>query len=464
MRKVLIVALFFLTAVSLNAKELTLKEAIDIALKNSYQLKAEKKKLKSKEFEYKASKGIRFPTVSLSEAFMRTNIPGWAMMSELNQHRLTMTSSSKYVDMTSFNGLLGAPLFSPPTYPEWNNWQTKIEFQVPIWAGGKIGTGIKMREKEYEASKFDLEKTKQKVIYDVTKAYYGALLAKEAIKIAQQAYRSVKKHYETAQTMYNNGLAIYADVLRAKVYLSKVKSKITEAQNQYLIAKKGLLLAMGKDDIDPSQIDVIGNLEFTPVKKDIKYWQEIALSERPDLIALRTRVENAKRYAKFKRGDMLPSIGAFGYYQMDDRYSPFGTDGTGFMVGIALNWKLFDGFQSFNNYRAAKENYRRYLHLKKGFEEYIKFSVYKAYKELQTAIDRLNTAKENLKYAEEVLRITEKRYRNQMASMIDLLDTQTMYDQIAFEKAKATYDAEISLLELKYQSGQLKENNGGDRQ
>ncbi|MDQ7055704.1 MAG: TolC family protein [Persephonella sp.] len=331
MKKAFVVALFFLIAVSLNAKELTLKEAIEIALKNSYQLKAEERKLKSKEFEYKAAKGIRFPTVSFSEAFMRTNIPGWAMMSELNQHRLTMTSSSKYVDMTSFNGLLGASLFPSPTYPEWNNWQTKIEFQVPIWAG-KDRNRNKDERKEYEASKLDLEKTKQKVIYDVTKAYYGALLAKEAIKIAQQAYKSVKKHYETAQSMYKNGLAIYADVLRAKVYLSKVRSKITEAQNQYLIAKRGLLLAMGRDDIEPSQIDVVGKLEFIPVRKDLNYWQEVALSERPDLVALRTRVENAKRYAKFQKGDLLPSVGAFGYYQMDDRYSPFGTDGTGFMV------------------------------------------------------------------------------------------------------------------------------------
>ncbi|WP_457640021.1 TolC family protein [Persephonella sp.] len=462
MRKVGIL-LLVMAVVSVGfSKELTLEEAIKTALENSYQLKAEKKKLKSKELQYKAAKGIRWPTITFTEAFTRTNIPAWAMMSEINQHRLTMLSSAKYVDMTSFN-MLYPGMFPPPSYPEWNNWQTKIEFQIPIWAGGKIGTGIKMQKKEYEATKFDVERTKQKVVYDVMKAYYGALLAKEAIKLANQAYKSVKKHYETAKTMYDNGLAIYADVLRAKVYLAKVKSKITEAENQYMIAKRGLLLAMGIDDADPAQIDVVGQLQFTGTDKELKYWQEVAMRERPDLVALRTRVENAKRYADFQKGDMLPSVGAFGYYQMDDKNNPFGTDGTGFMLGIALNWKIFDGFQAYNKYRAAKETYKQYSNMKKGFEEFIKFSVFKAYKELLTAKDRLKTAEENLKYAEEVLKITEKRYKNQMASMIDLLDTQTMYDQIKFEKAKATYDAQVSLLELKYQAGKLKENNGGDR-
>ncbi len=463
MKKISIILLVAVIAVSGYSRELTLKEAVEIALKNSYQLKAEQRKLKSKELEYKEAKGLRWPTITFSEMFMRTNVPGWAMMNELNQQRLTMNSSAKYVDMTSFNTLLGQPLFKPPTYPEWNNWQTKIQFQVPIWAGGKIGTGIQMRKKEFEAAKFDLERTKQKVIYDVSKAYYGALLAKDAIKLAKQAYKSVKKHYDTAKLMYDNGLAIYADVLRAKVYLTRVKSKIEEAQNQYLIAKRGLLLAMGLDEVDPAQIEVVGELKFADTNKDVRYWQEVALSERPDLIALRTRVENAKKYVDFQKADMLPTIGAFGYYQMDDRYNPFGTDGTGFTLGIALNWKLFDGFQAYNRYKAAKETFKRYSQLKKGFEEYIKFSIYKAYKELITAKSKLKAAEENLRYAEEVLKITEKRYKNQMASMIDLLDTQTMYDQIKFEKTKATYDAQISLLDLKYQSGKLKENIGGDK-
>ncbi len=463
MKKISIILLVAVIAVSGYSRELTLKEAVEIALKNSYQLKAEQRKLKSKELEYKEAKGLRWPTITFSEMFMRTNVPGWAMMNELNQQRLTMNSSSKYVDMTSFNALMGQPLFKPPHYPEWNNWQTKIQFQVPIWAGGKIGTGIQMRKKEFEAAKFDLERTKQKVIYDVSKAYYGALLAKDAIKLAKQAYKSVKKHYDTAKLMYDNGLAIYADVLRAKVYLTRVKSKIEEAQNQYLIAKRGLLLAMGLDEVDPAQIEVVGELKFADTNKDVRYWQEVALSERPDLIALRTRVENAKKYVDFQKADMLPTIGAFGYYQMDDRYNPFGTDGTGFTLGIALNWKLFDGFQAYNRYKAAKETFKRYSQLKKGFEEYIKFSVYKAYKELITAKSKLKAAEENLRYAEEVLKITEKRYKNQMASMIDLLDTQTMYDQIKFEKTKATYDAQISLLDLKYQSGKLKENIGGDK-
>ncbi len=453
-----------ITVATAFSKDITLQEAIDTALKNSYQLKASKKLLKSKKFEYLATKGLRWPSVKFTEMFMRTNVPGWAMMNELNQHRLTMFSSAKYVDMTAMNGFFGMPVFQNTSYPEWNNWQTKIDVQFPIYTAGKISTGIKMRKKEYEATKKDVERTKQKVIYDVSKAYYGALLAKEAIKLAKEAYKTVEKHYKTAKSMYENGLAIYADVLRAKVYLMDVKSKITEAENQYLVAKKGLLLAMGVEDINPAEIEVKGELSFKDTDKSVDYWEYYAVNNRPDFIALKERVENAKRMVKFVKADMYPMVGAFGSYQMDDRYTPFGTDGTGFTIGVALTWNIFDGFKTLNKYKAAKETYKYYSHQKKGFEEFIKFSVYQAYANLQTAKEKLKTAEQNVSWAEEVLKITETRYKNQMATMIDLLDTQTMYDKVKFEKAKATYDANIALLELLYQAGALKkENNGGEK-
>jgi len=67
------------------------------------------------------------------------------------------------------------------------------------------------------------------------------------------------------------------------------------------------------------------------------------------------------------------------------------------------------------------------------------------------------TAKENLNYAEEVLKITENSYRNQLVTIIDLLDTQTMYDKIKFDYAKANHDCQVAVLELEYQSGMLME-------
>lgn len=350
-------------------------------------------------------------------------------------------------------------MFAKPSYPEVNSWRTKIELQLPIYTGGKISSGIEMSKRDYESSKHEYTRSKEKAIYDISKAYYGALLAKEAIKLANQAYKDAEKHYQTAQSMVKNGLAIPADELRAKVYMSEMSAKIKEAENNYLVAKRGLLLAMGLDKVDPTEIDVVGNLVCENVEKPVGEYQDYALSHRSDLLAVREKIKMAQKYVDFNKSDLLPTVGAFASYELNDGKWMLGNEGKWWMAGVALNWKVFDGFQSFNKYKSAKEMYDHYKQQEKGFEEFIKFNVYKAYKDYLTSRDKLKTEIDNVRYAEEILKVTETRYKNQLASMIDLLDTQTMYDKIKFDKAQAEYNCQLSVLELKYQSGLLIQEN-----
>ncbi|MCX7760032.1 MAG: TolC family protein [Hydrogenothermaceae bacterium] len=454
MRKIGFFALSVLILQPTFGKEITLEEAIQQGLRDNYEVKASESAVKSKEYMYESTKGYRLPSITFSEMFIRTNEPGYAMWNTMSQKKLDFMTSSKFVDMTALNPMFGG-IFSKPSYPEVNSWRTKIELQLPIYTGGKIESGIYMQKKDYESSQKEYIRSKEKAIYDISKAYYGALLAKEAINLANQAYKDVEKHYNTAKSMVANGLAIPADELRAKVYLEDVKSKIREAENNYKIAKKGLLLAMGDDKTDPNSIDVIGELKCDAINQSPEEFQNYALSNRADLLAVRDKVMIAKKMIDLNKSDMLPTVGAFASYEMNDSKLLPGNEGKWWMAGFALNWKIFDGLTSFNKYRSAKEMYNQYKQQEKGFEEFIKFSVYKAYKEYEVQFDKLKTAEENLKYATEVLKITETRYKNQLASMIDLLDTQTLYDKIKFERSQANYNCKLSTLELMYQSGML---------
>ncbi|MEZ0323852.1 MAG: TolC family protein [Hydrogenothermaceae bacterium] len=456
MRKIGFFTLSALIIQSTFGKEITLEEAIQQGLKDNYEVKASENAVKSKEYLYESTKGYKLPSITFSEMFMRTDEPGYAMWNTMSQKRLDFMTTSKFVDMTALNPMFGnMSSFSKPSYPAVSSWRTKIELQLPIYTGGKIESGIYIQKKDYESSQKEYIRAQEKTVYDISKAYYGALLAKKAIELANQAYKDVEKHYNTAKSMVANGLAIPADELRAKVYLEDVKTKIKEAENNYKIAKRGLLLAMGDEKTDPSDIDVVGELKCDTVNQSLEEFQNYAISNRYDLLALRDKVMIAKKMIDLNKADMLPTVGAFASYEMNDNKLLPGNEGKWWMVGFAVNWKIFDGLTSFNKYKSAKEMYNQYKQQEKGFEEFIKFSVYKAYKEYEVQVDKLKTAEENLKYAAEVLKITETRYKNQLASMIDLLDTQTLYDKIKFEKAQASYNCKLSILELMYQSGML---------
>jgi len=457
MKKSAIIGISLLLSGITYAKDISLNEAINKALQNAFNIKAQKKTVKSKEFELKATKGFRYPKLTLYANFIRTNNPGYAMMNLLNQKRLTINNSANFVDMTSFNPIFGGfgVSFPSPNFPEVNNWQTKLQIELPIFTGFKLTTATKIREKDLLASKKELEGEKQKTVFNVIKAYKGALLAKEGIQIAQQAYNTARKHYEVAKKMYETGMAIYADVLRAKVYMLDMQNKITQAKSKYLTAKKALLLSMGETGISPEDIDVIGKLECKPPEKDVSYYQRLAVSLRPDLQAVRKKVLIAKDMIKMAKSDYYPSVGAFAFVENNSKDFLLTDDANWWGAGVGLTWNVFNGFVRENKYKSAKEMYFAYSQKLKGFEEYVKFQVYDSYYKWVDAYEKVKTKEEASKMAEEVLKITEKSYKNQMASMLDLIDTQTLRDKMKFDLSQAKYQCEIQNAQLLLNTGKL---------
>ncbi len=469
--------------------KLTLEEAINQALRNNYELRAKEKEVKSKKYEYKAVFGNLFPKITFSILALKTNNPGWGAFYKVLQKDVSLKTFGRYMDMRDAKALLqvpnmgfgtfieGFPVFggffgdilpdfqqgyeiikSEPDYPWTGNFSIKFEIRQPLYTGGKLLTGLGIRKKDYLATKRELVRSKEKAIYDTSKAFYGALLAKEAIELARQAYKSAERHYRTALQMHQNGLAVFADVLRAKVYMLEARSRITEAKNNYLIAKRGLLLAMGIDNMDPRDIDVQGKLVCETIKQPVTYYQDYAIKHRSDLLAMRKKVAISKDMIKMQLASFKPEVGLFYNYETFSNVLGRVDRRTGYHTyGIGLDWVVFNGLQRVYKYKAAKSTYKRYKHGEKGFEEFIKFNVYKAYEEMLIHRKKLMTAQENLNYAKEVLKITENSYRNQLISIIDLLDTQTMYDKIKFDYAKANHDCQVAVLELKYQSGMLME-------
>jgi len=452
------VAIFFaLSSGIVFAKDITLDEAINKALQNGFNIKAQEKVIKAKEFELKSTKGFRYPKLTLFANFLRTNNPGYGMMNLLNQKRLDINKSSQFVDMTSFNPLFGGfgVSFNSPSYPEVSNWQTKLQLEVPIFTGFKISTAIKIKQKDFQSAKKDLEAEKQKTILNVIKAYKGALLAKEGLKIAQEAYNTAKKHYKVAEKMYKVGLVIYADVLRAKVYMLNMQNKITEAKSKYLTAKKALLLAMGETNSSPEDIDVIGNLTCEAPKKEVEYYQNLAIKLRPDIQSVRKKVLIAKDMIKLAKSDYYPTVGAFAFVENNSKDFFLADNANWWGAGIGLTWNVFNGFVRENKYKSAKQMYFSYSQKLKGFEEFVKFKVYDSYHKWLDAYEKYKTQKEALNMAEEVLSITEKSYKNQMASMLDLIDTQTLRDKTKFDLSMAKYQCEVSKANLLYNAGIL---------
>ncbi|MFH1639810.1 MAG: TolC family protein, partial [Chloroflexota bacterium] len=174
-RVVLLLLLFFLTATVGNAadteKRLTLAEAVQAAMENNHELKAQKNALAAKREDIGLARSFLLPKISLEERYLRTVNPTYAFMTKLNQERIDITD------------------FAPATlkHPDaTNDFQTAISFEQPLFVK-KANIGLAMSKTEADASAEDLQRKKEEIAFKVVQCYLMVGTAGEYIRVAEKA-------------------------------------------------------------------------------------------------------------------------------------------------------------------------------------------------------------------------------------------------------------------------------------
>ncbi len=431
------IAVLLLTLLSLAlAREVELKEVLDLALKNSPLIKSAQKDLKAQELELKAAKGALFPRIKVEETFTRTDVPAYAFMSKLNQERITMQDFDP------------ARLNNPKAI---SNFETKFTLEVPIWLGGKVQSAQRMSEYEYRAVSLEAERRKEEVIRQVYNAYMDAVLAKESIKVAKQAVEDAKEHLRLAEQMYAVGMALLSDVLRARVYLSKAEENLQKAMRGYDVAKRGLEVVVGVP-LGEFEVHDIGQCP----EVDIKVLRE-KVQNRKDIKALEERVKTLEEAFRFTLSDNLPQVFAFAQYFLNSKDYPLGADGKGYLAGIGVSWTFDTGLTTLRRAQANLERRASLQERLKLLKDSAVFDLDRSYAEYENALDMLRSAEDRMKASQEVLRVMEVRYNNGLARMVDILDAQTELDRARIERVQAINACSKAYMDILYNAGSVEE-------
>ncbi len=434
----MIVLLVVLTGVLLGfTQELTLKRVIEDTLKNNLELQASLDQVKALEKEYESAKGLLFPNLKFEEIFTRTDIPAYVLFTKLNQERITPA------DFTPNN------LNDPKAV---SNFETKLSLEVPIWMGGKIRSFKRIAFLRLRAEKENFKRTEEKVIFQAYETFLKASLAMSAIKVAQKNFEDAKEHLRIAQKSYETGTALFSDVLKAKVFVSKAKEKLTEAENNYLTALKALSLLANTNyeglSVRPLESCPSLNLEELKAK---------ALENREDLKAVQEFKKIMKESYRASLGDLFPQVAGFVSYSLYDKDVPFGSDGKGYMFGLSLSLNFNTGLSQLKKAESFKLKERALEKRENLLRKAILFEVERAFLDYKTALASLKSAEDRIRSAEEAVRILKVRYENGMARMVDLLDAQAQLEIARFDYAQALYRCNLAYGKALFEAGVIKE-------
>ena len=423
-----------------NSYGLTLEDAVRTALEKNNLLKARKAELQEKLYDLKSAKARLLPSVELFSEYNKTTDPPYAIMNRMEVKKLDMMG-------TDFNDPGKYQLF-----------KTGVRTSLPIWMGGKLRIAVDLNRKEVRATREKVKESENQVIYGVVRAYYNVLTARAFVETARLAVRDAEKHLKDAQTVYRAGMGLKSDVLRAKVYLEQMEENLVKAKSNYEIALRALKVAMG--EFPGGDLPVEGELTYRNFDFNLERLVKEALENRPELKELEVRLEQSRDMEKMAKAEFLPKVGAFGEIFMADDTAPWNKENSSWMVGISATLNLFNGGQKFYQLRKSRIARLKVKEYREQAEKGIAFEVSQAYYHFVSAKKRVELARASLEAAQESLRIVEKRYRNGVATITELLDTQTALNRARSSFVAALSAYRLAVAEIYYATGTLPRRYG----
>jgi outer membrane protein TolC len=322
----------------------------------------------------------------------------------------------------------------------------------PVWNGGKEYLGRTQAKLAQKASVQDRERVRQETVFNVIKAYYGLLLAREYHKVAVQSLETSAANVKLAEARYKAGTVLQSDLLRARVQFADVREMATRSENGIKLAMAGLNYAMGARQ--QTDYDIEGSLTIKEMTSDLNAMMTEALAQRPDLASLELNRRNAEANIGKARADYIPSLNLMG--QADWNSDTFaGDDARSWAVMAVLQWNLFDGMVTTSRVREASANAGRMKALEDQMKSGVQLQVRQAYYNLNASLDRIEATSSSVQEAEEGLRIVQKRYEVGMTTFVDVLGAESALIRAKTSALQALYDNNVAHAELKLTTGTL---------
>lgn len=294
----------------------------------------------------------------------------------------------------------------------------------------------------------------QDVILRTQQAYYSYLDSRALLAAQEATIKERQASLDAAEGRHRAGVATIADVLQARTALSQTQLNRETIEGNLRAIEGAVATTMG--------LPVTTRFDFGELPADVPARQVTeaidsliarAGAERPDLAAVRANAERAQARIRAVRSQFLPSLSLSS--SIGQTFFSGGSSVTPYSAGVALRWPLFTGFRNVFDVRqaeieadAARENVR-------SLEQQVNLQVWTSYYGLQTAMQRLATARDLLDSAQQSVDVASSRYRAGVGSILDLLTAQAALESARAQEVQARTDWFLSVAQLAHDTGSL---------
>ena len=424
-----------------NSGNLSLEEAVNLAISNNHLLKIKKLQIDEKQQKVNEDRVKYFPAITVGGSYQyNSNLPSLA----IEQGRF---------GQLPYGGML-IPLPAVDELIEMGNhniYNAGVTFYQPVSQIGKINAGVEISRMELEIARTEETKTIFQVKQAVERLFFGLLILRKQIEEADIKVTLAKRRLYDAESALSAGKTIESSIYGLSANVSDEEQNLLKLKIQFDDYSDELKVLTGLDRdqvIIPEQVSTEDLLDNLP---SIDTSLNIANGKNNDLkIAsfLKSKADYSVKASKFT---YLPDLGIQGGYTYQEGNVIYPKNNT--FIGASLKWNIQDAF--LNRTIQRQRTFIRYQSEENlaNTKEQVSKDIAKAYRKLRQSEELINVAGKVVDFRREDLKIiSDKR-----ASGLNL-ETDVLTAKASMAKAESDYFAaqlnyRIALTELKILTG-----------
>jgi cobalt-zinc-cadmium efflux system outer membrane protein len=387
-----------------NASRITLEQAVDLALAHNHSLKASRTLILQNQAQEITANLRPNPTLGIDTQFI--------------------------------------PFFSPQyftkTYVD-DNQQYDVGLSYLFERGHKRQRRLQAASDQTAVTRAQVADAERTLAFNVGQQFVSVLLAESTLQFALDDLKGFQQTVDISEAQLKAGYIGEGDYLKIKLQLLQFQTDVSSARLAKVQALVGLRGFLGYNAVS-ADFDVIGDLEFQPLKGNVEDFQARALRERPDFRAAELGITAAQSQILLAKANAKVDVD--GTYDFDHAG---GVNTASVFASFALpifNRNQGEIARTGHALTQAQEQ-------QQAASDTVLSDVANAYEAVRSneEIVQLYTSG-YLKQAQDSRDISEYAYKRGAASLLDYLDAERSYRsvQLAYRQALSSYMTAIEQL------------------
>lgn len=452
------------------AQSISFKDAEQQLLQRSYSSQAFQSLEQASKLEAEAVKGIGLPRVDL-------NVRAYAFHSEVDiplkqfknnlENSLSQGVNGRLNEWEASNGVdLPAGITDPlreglnntihsgvGLIPDTSNVvledqviRPTVSVMMPLYTGGLTRSAKEIANIQSGRSELSNQQQQDTQRFELIQSYFNVQLQKQLLDAALFNSNAMQQHYRNALKLEQQGFISKGQRMQFEVARNNAERAQQNAQanlNAALFQLNNLLLDSNITELSTPLF--VNRAEPQNVNILLSSFSQ----NSPLIKKMQMDTELAKANVKAQQAAKKPNVFAFGEYSLDQHQN--------WIVGVAARYNLFSGIDKNKNIQAAElKRYAAELMTARTQQE-IENLIYKSFSEAVSAQQSDALLQQNLKAAQENLRIQELSFKEEVGTATQVIDAQNMLSSLKAEIALNAYKYVISLATLLQSHGSIVE-------